>query len=375
MKKIVAMIMFFSLFQSIAWADIIHLRDGNVVEGNIRKVTDKKAYVDTELGTVSFSKDEIDWIEEVEKGTPAAQKKIMLPSTYIDELYGKGRTILERRKKVFKIKRNCTKVLKLIDSDRKKYLYHVAAISQLNKQIELDDAAIGNRKEKDMKDTNEQMRKGHVIQRNTHILKKRALLASVQGYYQKRFEFEQLFMKHLENLFQSQYVFNQAFLKVEESQIAEQDKYYFKELESEAQKFLHDFSLLGLTYTEEGGKIYVKGIVNDLVPVVFLVDLMSPTIAITEDLARTLDLSRQVPVGDTDLSHHDGVVKYGEPTILRSVEVDGFKERYISAVITGTLPVPHIDGILGRSFFYQCIVRPDPKDQQILVYKFLPKKE
>jgi hypothetical protein len=375
MKKVLWSAIFIFCFYSYGWTDIIHLKDGNTVEGKIRKVTDQKAYVDIDSGTISFLKNEIDWIEESKEENALTAKKEMLPSTYADELFAKARTIIEKRKKVFKIKRNCAKVVSQIDKETKKYIIYDQEISKINKELERIKASLQNKKEKANKETNEALERNFLITRNTYILKKRATIGSVKDYYEKRIEFEDLFMRNLEDVFHAEFSFNQAFLNVDESQVAPQDKYYFKEIEKEAQAFLYDFSLMSLSYEEHDGKFFVKGIINGTIPFVFLVDLLSPVVAITEEFALSLNLARTIPVGDIDISSYGGMIKYGEPTILKSIEIDGLKVKYVSTLITGELPFPHINGILGRSFFYECIVRPDTAKKKILVYKFLPSKE
>jgi len=345
-------------------ADVIHLRDGKALEGKVRKMTSDKVYIDVEAGMLMVDKDEIDWVEETKNAVTGNGNKDILPAVFVEELYNKSRQIITKRCTVFKVMRNCATTFRNVNRYAKEYLARDNKIGQLTNAIE----AAQTEEEKPLRDQLS-------IERNTHIIKKRALIEDTRTMYMKRLEFENIMMEKIESLFSSQYTFNRDFLNVEETQISPQDIFYFRELEKDAQVFLHDFSLVGISYTEHDGKIFVNGVINDSIPVIFLVDLQSPVVVISEKVAQNLRLARTIPVGDINLSQYNSMIKFGEPTIVRSIEIDGVKVKYVMSVIAGTMPFEHIDGVLGRSFFYRSIIRPDTEDKQILLYKFLPNKE
>jgi hypothetical protein len=346
-----------------ARADVIRLRDGNRIEGDIQQAQGEKVYIMSETGLMTIDKKDIDFIEETAGAKPEKDPE-MLSSAFIDELYSKIRTILGQRKAVFKIKRNCQKTFRVLDRYTKEYIAYDARIAQVTDRLERATLE----EEKPLRDQLS-------IERNSFILKKRALIQDAREMYLKRLEFENELMERLERLFNRQFAFNAAFLSVQEEQIEKKDEFYFHELEKDAQKFLYDFSLTSMPFTETDGKLYVKGMINGSFPVLFLIDLQSPVIAITEQVARNLGLARTIPVGDISLEQYHSVIQFGEPTILRSVTIEGLRQDSLLAVITTTMPIAHIDGILGRSFFYDAIIRPDPRDKKLLLYSFTAREE
>lgn len=344
-------------------ADLVRLRDGNMIEGDIQQARGEKVYIMNETGMVVIDKADVDFIEET-TGETVPQNAEMLTSAFIDELYKKARQILTRRKAIFKIKRNCQKTFRMIGAYTKRYLAYDARIAQLTNRLE----RASTKEEKPLRDQLS-------IERNSFILKKRALIQDTRQMYIKRLEFEDELMVRLEYLFERQFDFNEAFLSVDEPRISKKDEFYFHELEKDAQTFLNDFTLNKLSYTQKDGKIYVSGTLNGHLPVLFLVDLQSPVIAISEQVARTLGLARTIPVGDINLTSYNSILQFGEPTILRSVTVEGHRRQYCLGVITSSMPIAHIDGILGRSYFYGSIIRPDQNDEQILLYSFTASEE
>jgi hypothetical protein len=364
-KRIILAGLFFVAIGAVAvHADIIHMRGGAAVEGKVGKKTREKVYIDVEAGTLAVNKDEIDWIEEKDGDEKELANQKLLPAFYVEELYTKSRTIIQRRRLVFKVMRNCATASRKIHRHEKAYLYHDAKIGELTASIELAQA-----------EEKKQLRDQLMIDRNTHIIKKRVIIEETREMFLKRLEFEHIMTDKLEDLFEAQYEFNEDFLNVNETQIEPQDAFYFRELEKDAQTFLHDFALGSISYTDNNGRVFVNAVLNRDIPVLFLVDLQSPVVVISEKVAQNLDLARVVPVGDIDLSEYNSTVEFGEPTILRSIQIDDVVSEYVTTCITSTLPYDHIDGVLGLSFFYSSIIRPDQDDKQILLYKFLPTKE
>ena len=343
-------------------ADIIYLRGNEQIEGTIIKETDEEVFIDVGVGTISFNKSEIEKVKKKSgEATAEGKKVITLPSTYIERLFTQVRTLKEKRREAMQGKKDCRDLFKQFAFYNQRYLTYTRVLDDLHIKLQ-ERHAVG-----DLTKYN-----SLVIQMNTFRAKRVNLIIEAQKTFEERISKEKSLFNTIQDIFSLQYRFNEKFLDIKEKHIAQEDKYYYKELEKEAQHFTQDFKLLEVPYTEIEQGTLVKVLLNNTITASFIIDVNVPITMISREVALILNVSNYMPLGTIDFSHINIPLGEAEPAFLDSIQMDKVRMNNVTTLIMNTLPYYGVDGVLGISFFKHCIIRIDEKKKQLILYEFIP---
>ena len=349
----------------ISYADIIYVRGNQRIEGTITKETDDEVFIDIGVGTISFRRNEIEKIAKGKKedGGEAKDTKQLtaMPSTYIERLFARLRAIKEKRYKVIQAKKTVRSLFKRFTFYDQRYLTYTRILDDVNKKAH-ERHAVG-----DILGYNNLL-----VRMNTLRAKRIHLITEAQKVFEAHMNKGKDLFDSIQDIFSLQYEFNEQFLQVKEKYIAQDDKYYFKELEKEAQVFGQDFTLLGIPYVpvEEGAR--VKVLLNNSMEASFIIDLHIPITMISQDAASILNVTNNMPLGTIDFTRINVPLGEAEPTFLDSIQVNELRVNNVTTLIMKELPYYGVDGVLGVSFFKHTIVRVDEKKKKLMVYEFTP---
>jgi len=369
--RFILLFFIFSLFFiKTAYADVIYLRDDQQIEGLIINETEEEVFIDIGAGTISFNKDEIRWIERGDKNESkekrskrqtSEEESEKLPSAYVERLFTSIREIKAKRYEAIQNKKECRRLYRKYDSFDKKYTAYSKLLENLGVKAK-ERHAVGNIDEYN----------NIIIRMNTLRIRKSNLIAAAQEVFEERIKEEKKLFDIIQDIFSLQYRFNENFLQIKEKEISPEDKYYYKELEKEAQSFVHDFRLLSLNYTEGHQGALVDVFINNRIKATFIIDLNLPVTMVSNYLARELHSVHSIPIGKIDFAKINVSLGEAEPLFLNSLKIGELRLRNVTALALDTLPYPQVDGILGISFLKHCIVRLDKETKKLILYEFAP---
>ena len=121
------------------------------------------------------------------------------------------------------------------------------------------------------------------------------------------------------------------------------------------------------------GNAIVTALVNDQAEGRFLVDTGAAVVSLTESFVKRLNISTNQP-GSVDMVLADGTKVKAKPLVLRSVRVGDARAENVPAVVMPSSVERDVDGLLGMTFLKNFIIRLDGASGKLILTTFNPKQ-
>lgn len=142
------------------------------------------------------------------------------------------------------------------------------------------------------------------------------------------------------------------------------------EIEKDLIQFKAEFEIAAIDVTFIGGNhIIVPVSINDKRPVPLLMDTGASSVTLSRSIARRLGINWSSGK-EIEVTLANGEKTKGNSVTLRSVSVEGFRADNVRATILEKPPAPGIEGLLGMSYLDRFMLRIDAVNKKLVLKDF-----
>jgi len=145
---------------------------------------------------------------------------------------------------------------------------------------------------------------------------------------------------------------------------------FFDAVEARLKTYLGEIKQVQLPFQTDKQQWVVKARLNDQAEGLFMVDTGATTICISEEMARRLHL--QPGPAEVTVKLADGSARKARTALLRSVEVEGARVARVTVVILPINPGEGLDGLLGMNFMREFNIQLDTVSHKMILNHFTP---
>lgn len=364
----------FALFYIIeSQAAIIHLKNKGKIEGVVKSESEGLIVVDMGFGTVTISKDDIEFIEHKAQETSAAIEGVGMKSGVVGasgelwkdtaDLSRQLRNVKKKKIKAIKYKSRHDRLkYKLVNLERE-ISFSNSKFENLNNRLrraKKDDVYAYNKLVAELNSVSARMQKMTNDFKQTRSLKEK-LDPDVSKYVSE-------YNKALHSL---ETEFSTVYAKVKKNGFSNKDKENFYEsLKDEIYNLKRDFIRREVKYVKRGNQVIVEVLLNNRVKASLMLDTGASCVLISRDVADRLGVKEGFGTGKGTFVVADGRKIVATTFVLRSVTVGDSTSNNVQAAISGESQGSGIDGLLGMSFLSNFIFRIDTKGNKLILEKF-----
>lgn len=359
-------ILFLFAWAAFARADVVHLKNGNDLEGLIRAETDQAYQVDLGVGTVTVSKGQVAGVERA----TATQR------TQLEEEWRRKFSLAE--KFVPAGQRDLLDALRALEAQRdgahqaRQRLaglqQALAGEAQSLRELQAAEATAASQLTPPVRQTHEAL-----TNYNRKVAEVNELRGRIFGLQQK--PAEQL--AAMDDCRRAIALYTGALLRYAErvKQRKQQDTTranddFFAAMETRLATYLGEIKQTPLPAQGDKRQVVVKARLNGQVEGSFVVDTGASCLCISEALAQRLHLT--LNPAETQVTLADGSTRKARATLLRSVEVAGARVENVAALAMPGNPGEGLDGLLGMSFLMEFNLQLDPVSHTLILNRFAP---
>jgi clan AA aspartic protease (TIGR02281 family) len=351
--------------------DVVHLRNGRTLEGQVEEETAAHVILQVGVGTVKLKRSSIRTIARSGPREAAAlrdqwQERYFYHAKYVPEAYAPlaaaYRSLDQKRRGAVNASARLQKVHARIAASERRRQRMFQELAKVDRRLSgLDmksDREVYNATVAEHNALSSRMNVGHDDQRRDleEILK---LSRALGGYTKALAAFRKRFREARE---QAQADGSAAEPGVEA---------LLNGIGRRLERFEAEFASADIPVEPRRGQLVVTVRLNDAVNARLLLDTGASTIVFSEALAARMGLDlASLPTASYSLA--DGQVVEGHPLILDSVQVGEATARHVGAAVLPDPPSPGLDGLLGMSFLQRFQVHVDPAHGKLVLKRFDP---
>ncbi|MDD5439207.1 MAG: retropepsin-like aspartic protease [Candidatus Omnitrophica bacterium] len=347
-------------------ADTVNLKNNRSLHGIIKDVSDRSIIIDTGFGTMAVSREDVLSFDKSPAAENAVQESISAHKApaALAGLQTEMRRLNEKRYAVISAGREVEALEFAIENSRQEVGFLFGKFEKLNdelKRVKNDDVIKNNKLVAEIN-----------VVRASIEKQRRALEVSINNKEQRDRDYAQGLADYSAAL----QAYHQKSADLEAGDEAEQwddsDRLIFNDLKKKADDMDRDFKKAVVAYTEHGGGVVVRVVLNGSVTATLMVDTGASFVFISEDLARRLNMDAPADIRTITCKLADGKDIEVRPVIFDSVEVAGMKLKHVQGAVSDRPPETGIDGLLGMSFLRNFMFRIDAKSKELILEEFTP---
>ena len=361
-----ALVVYFLTFfwMTPAQADILHLKNGQQIEGIIEDEGEDQVILDVGFGTVALKRTEILKIEHSD-----AKGKEAIVQQQQSEYFETGRWVPKGAEELFQR-------FKEIRSDRDgAFRAKTKKEDLIKKQTKLE-SEIASLKQK-YSPLAEELKtvypKKATYRHNKLVKEINVLTATIQVHYAESetlgkqiTEADGKIHRYLNTYRDFKEYARGKIQEFRREQAEEKDRTFYDGIERSLKEMDEDFLQETVTSRHEGSNLIVNVTLNDKVTASLIVDTGASLTVLSRDVAKKLGIGPKATLGEIDAAVADGRVVKAQAVLLDSIAVGKARvERSMAAVLPTS--ESKADGLLGMSFLKHFVVQVDAKNDLLIL--------
>ncbi|MFH1457851.1 MAG: TIGR02281 family clan AA aspartic protease [Candidatus Omnitrophota bacterium] len=366
---LLSMVLFFGLFSSTAFGDMVYLKNGESIEGIIEKEDKDRVSLHLGYGKIALKKKNI---ASIRRYDPQEQERLVeswntryfsqpqfIPKSLLD-LAADFENLKNLRGQALQSKKEKDKILKESQQLEKNLL-------ELNSRLALVSDQLGGLKPKD------NLEKYNALVNEFNSMMAKIKLSEYNVLQQKKKM--KLLDKNISDFIREMGLFRNRFSKkfnAPSGEASGKDAYFFKGVAKELDIFESDFTKYPVGFQRLGLNIVVEVLLNGHFKTRLMVDTGASLVVLSRDIADQigLDTSRQNPSLFLTLADGKKIPTY--PVTLKSVRVGDTEVKNVRAAVLESSEPQEIEGLLGMSFLENFVVKIDAKNERLIFEEFNP---
>lgn len=352
-------------------ADVVHLRNGNTIEGIITQETAQQIVLELGTGSTSLSRNSIATIDHASEDENSRlqadwKHKYFLHKEYVPaDLAG----LAAEFAKLSVLREEALRASRSLSELTARDARLQAELEQLHEQIVQVGHQIQNLPTKHSAEAY------NSLIASNNMLQVRGTIANgdLNSCHKERVAADEHISAYLEAVATFGALFAEERKKQPENETSDTNRsQFFNRLKQALADFARDFSAVAVSATPSNAGVIVAVTVNDLVTGRFLVDTGAARVTVTERFAQQLqiDLSK---LPETEFTMADGHKTTGRTLVFHSMAVGSARAEKVEAAVLPGKPCEQVDGLLGMSFLRHFAVNLDGNNGKLILRQFAPK--
>lgn len=351
-------------------ADVIRLKNGNQLEGEIRSETATTYQLELSFGSIGVQKDQVASVVRATAGEQAQREASRRVQFILHEKYAPAGQLdlLQELHAVEAQRDGAMQAQRTMVSEQQALVREAQELTQLQAQ----EAAASGRMVAQGTPTGAQLRQYNqtVAEVNELRTRLRALQEKVPAHQSALDQ-----GRHATVGYTGALIAFAGRVERRRAQGAGADEpqsvtNFFDAVEARLKTYLGEIKQVQLPYQTDRQQWVVKARLNDQAEGLFMVDTGATTMCISEEMARRL----QLPSGpaETMVTLADGSKRAARMGLLSSVEVEGARVANVAVVTLPVSPGDGLDGLLGMNFMREFNIQLDTVSHKMILNHFAP---
>lgn len=369
-KEFFLLLFYFSFCISLKGVcDEVHLKNGRIMEGIIRKETESLITIDVGCGEITLRKDEIDYIDKYTDNEQAELRKRWSQKYFLHPDFTPStlRELAEDFKNLERLKKSAIESKEEKESITQKIVKLNKDTEVLSKDLVETSQKLSTAKMED----NRQEYNDLVSEYNSLVAKIQVNNYNIDNLRKPLPDFDVRVSDYTSSLMS----FREKVLQTSEAidaKVTQEERYFLENIRKKIDDMEQDLVQYKVSYNEVGSHVVVRTLLNNSIEVNLMVDTGASLVVISKDTATRLGIDVHgggFPSGNTILA--DGRKVKALFITLHSVKVGNAEVKDVQAAVLESVGEQH-DGLLGMSFLENFIVAIDGKSKNLILEEFKP---
>lgn len=360
---------FLVFIPTLAFSDMVYLKNENAIEGIIEKEDGAKITLNIGYGKITLDKKDIEYIYRY---NPAEQDALRKNWSYL--YFMRPEFIPRSLKDLAQDFNNLDNLRDLAKESKKASDKTKTEIENLENELEKLNANLVSISKKLVRLKPED----NLAQYNSFVDEFNSLLAKIRlAEYNKG-----MLWKQIVTLDQkiSEYINDFSLLKkrfkemrsVLEGGLKEKDRYFFEAVNNKLDEMGSDFTRHTIDYHRYGLSIVVDCLLNGSVKANLILDTGSTLVVISKNIADKLGIDMSKRESSILITLADGRKAKASTVILERMKVKDVELKNVQAAVLENSEASEEDGLLGMSFLENFLVSIDVKGNRLILEEFNP---